>query len=229
LLAACADKSSTSVTAPAMAANIIALTGVGQTSRVGAALPDSLSVLVTSSDGVPVSGVSLTWKVVRGGGSVSASTSLTDASGHAAVAYTAGSAPGTAAVVATAPNISPFEFDATLVPAAPSTMLGDAADPQTLMANAAPSPLEVKLADAFGNPIPNYLVNWAIASGDSGDVLSSVSSLTDSTGIARVMFAPDSVAGPRTVTATTAEGVTAMLNFVVDSLPISSLRSAVKH
>jgi hypothetical protein len=105
-------------------------------------------------------------------------------------------------------------------------MIGDATDPQTLIANSAPTPLEVKLADAFGNPIPNYLVNWAIATGDTGDVLTSVSSLTDSTGVARVMFSPDSVAGQRTVTATTAEGVTAMLNFVVDSVPASSLRAS---
>jgi adhesin/invasin len=228
-LAACNDKSTTGTTAPATAANVIPVSGVGQISRVGAMLPDSLSVLVTSSDGLPVAGVSIAWSVARGGGSVSAATTTTDASGHAAVAYTAGSAIGTAAVIATAPSIAPFEFDATLVPAAPSAMIGDATDPQTLLANAAPTPLEVKLSDAFGNPIPNYLVNWAIATGDSGDVLTAVSSLTDSTGIARVMFAPDSVAGQRTVTATTAEGVTAMLSFVVDSIPTSSLSAARKR
>ncbi len=228
-LAACNDKSSTSTTAPATAANIIPVSGVGQLSRVGALLPDSLSVLVTSSDGLPVAGVSIAWSVARGGGALSATTTTTDASGHSAVAYTAGSATGTAAIIATATSLAPFEFDATLVPAAPSTMVGDATDPQMLIANSAPAPLEVKLADAFGNPIPNYLVNWAIATGDSGDMLTAASSMTDSTGIARVMFAPDSVAGARTVTATTAEGVTAMLNFVVDSVPASALKAAVKR
>lgn len=228
-LAACTEKSTSSPTAVPTAANIIPVSGVGQLSRVGAVLPESLSVLVTSSDGLPMAGVSIAWSVARGGGAVSATTTMTDASGHSAVTYTAGSATGTAAIIAKAASIAPFEFDATLVPAAPSTMIADATDPQMLIANSGPAPLEVKLADAFGNPVPNYLVNWAIATGDAGDALTSVASLTDSTGIARVMFAPDSVVGQRTVIATTAEGVTAILNFVVDSVPASSLRTVRKR
>lgn len=221
LASACHDSTDTA-TAPVVATHLLAFTGVGQTGLVGNTLSDSLAVLVTSSDGQPVAGVPVTWSVKSGGGALSASTDTTDASGHAAIAYTAGTAPGSAAVVATISGVDPLEFDATVLPGAPATMLADPSDPQSIVAGSAATTLEVHVTDSFGNPISGLSVLWNESVGDTGDALAASSSITDANGVASVQFSADSTAGARTITATTPNGVSYALNIMV--APIASLQ-----
>ena len=228
-LAACKSNNNNNATvAPIVAAHIIPVNGANQTVAVGAALGDSLALIVTGPDGQAVPGVVVSWSIKTGGGSLSSDSTTSDASGRAAVSYKAGTVPGTAAVLATAASLSPVEFDATLIPAAPASMAGDATDPTTLMAGAAPTLLEVRLSDQFGNAIPGATVNWTIATGDTGDALDATSSITDANGLADVHFSTDTVPGERTVTAATPTGVTTLLNFNVVS-DSSATSSAIRR
>jgi hypothetical protein len=81
-----------------MAATTIALSaGNAQVGYPSTALPVALAVLVTDSSvpPLPTSGVTVNWKVGAGGGSMSAATSVTNASGIAVSTWTLGVQAGT--------------------------------------------------------------------------------------------------------------------------------------
>jgi hypothetical protein len=70
-------------------ANLIAKSsGDAQQGTMSSQLAAPLVVAVASSAGAPVSGATVTWSAAAGNGTLSASTSSTDASGHASVRWT---------------------------------------------------------------------------------------------------------------------------------------------
>jgi plastocyanin len=93
---------------------IAAASGSGQSATVGEALGDPLVVRVTRS-GAGVSGASVSWAVTGGGGSVSPTTSTTDASGNASTTWTLGPTAGANMVQASSAGAtgSPVTFAAT--------------------------------------------------------------------------------------------------------------------
>jgi hypothetical protein len=64
--------------------------GNNQTAVPGAFVATAPQVRVTDDAGVPISGATVTWQVAAGGGSVGSTTSTTDASGYASVAWSLG-------------------------------------------------------------------------------------------------------------------------------------------
>ncbi len=70
------------------------LRGDGQTGEVTQALADQPTVVVRDTVGNPLAGVPVTWQVVSGGGSVSASQSISDSSGRASTSWTLGAKVG---------------------------------------------------------------------------------------------------------------------------------------
>lgn len=88
--------------------------GDAQTGDPGAALADPVVVRVTR-DGSPLSGQSVSWSVSAGGGSVSPTTSTTDANGDASTTWTLGATPGGNVLDASASGAtgSPQTFTAT--------------------------------------------------------------------------------------------------------------------
>jgi hypothetical protein len=68
---------------------------------VNAVLSVPLAVRVTATDGAPVAGITVSWAVTSGGGSVSPTTSVTDADGVAETTWTLGPVPGQQTVTAT--------------------------------------------------------------------------------------------------------------------------------
>lgn len=99
---------------------IASASGNGQSAGVGEALADPIVVRVTQ-EGAPLSGTSVSWSVTAGGGSVSPTTSTTDASGNASTAWTLGPDPGANSLEASASGAtgSPVTFSATAVAGAP--------------------------------------------------------------------------------------------------------------
>ena len=69
---------------------IVSQGGNGQTGFTGDPLPDPLSVRVTDSNGDPVSGVSVSWSVLSGGGTVSPASTTTGFDGIATTEFTLG-------------------------------------------------------------------------------------------------------------------------------------------
>ena len=73
------------------ASQIAAQSGDAQSATVGQQLAQPLVALVTASDGVGVSGVTVSFAVATGGGSVGSATAVTDASGLAQTTWRLGS------------------------------------------------------------------------------------------------------------------------------------------
>jgi hypothetical protein len=105
LVAACSS-SSKDATGPGPAAVITANSATAQTGLTGQAVSTKPSVKVTDATGDPVSGVSVTFTVTGGGGSLTGATQTTNLSGVATVgSWTLGSTPGANTVTATAAGV----------------------------------------------------------------------------------------------------------------------------
>jgi hypothetical protein len=89
-----------SAAGPPVADGVAAVSGSGQFAVVSTQAANPLVVLVTDNNGNPFPNGAVTWSVTGGGGTVSDSTTTSDASGHTSITYTAGALPGTATVVA---------------------------------------------------------------------------------------------------------------------------------
>ncbi|HET8762851.1 MAG TPA: Ig-like domain-containing protein [Gemmatimonadales bacterium] len=115
VLAASACSDSTKPPLSSTATAIMAFDGNNQQALATAALPQPLRVRVTDAEAHPVPGVTVTWSVVTGGGSVSPTSAVTDADGLAATTFTLGGQVGaqTAQAAVTGLTGSPVVFTAT--------------------------------------------------------------------------------------------------------------------
>ncbi|WP_392479074.1 N,N-dimethylformamidase beta subunit family domain-containing protein [Nostoc sp. C110] len=93
--------------------NLIKVSGDNQSGVTGATLPNPLVVKVVNAQNNPQSGVTVNFTVTNGGGSVSPTTAITNASGQASTTLTLGSVPtgsGGVVVTATAVGIGSIDF-----------------------------------------------------------------------------------------------------------------------
>jgi adhesin/invasin len=187
--------------------------GDGQSAPVGTAVAVPPSVLVTDAHGNPVAGVSVTFAVTGGGGSLTGETATTDASGIATVgSWTLGTTAGSNTLTATSGSLtgSPVTFTATGTAGAAVQIAVAAGDGQTATAGmAVGTPPEVLVTDVYGNPVSGVSVTFAVASGD-GAVDPTTAVVTGSNGIASVTsWTLGPVVGTNTLTATaTGTGIT---------------------
>lgn len=168
------------------AASIAKNAGDNQTAPAGGTVPVAPSVLVKDAGGNPKPGVSVTFAVVAGGGSVTGATAVTNAAGIAAVgSWTLGSSAAVNSLSATVPGLSPVTFTASSVPGAAATVAKNAGDNQTgLTGTAVPIPPSVIVRDANGNPKQDVPVTFAVVSG--GGSVTGASAVTNASGIAAV-------------------------------------------
>ena len=96
------------------AANLVEVSGGGQSATAGSTLPDSLIVRATDAANNAVAGVAVTW-TVAGGGSVSDATTVTGVDGRTGVRLTLGVVAGAQSATATSAGLagSPITFAAT--------------------------------------------------------------------------------------------------------------------
>ncbi len=130
--------------------------GDAQTATAGSAVPVAPSVLVTDASGNPVSGVPVLFGSVTGGGSITGPNATTDASGHAAVgSWTLGNAAGTNTLTASASGLGTVTFSAsgTAGAAAKFALVSTMPASVTVGAPITPSPFNVRIVDALGNPV----------------------------------------------------------------------------
>jgi hypothetical protein len=90
------------------------LSGDNQTAVAGTPLPDSLKVIVVDQFGFSTEGVTVSWAIASGGGSLSAASTTTDVNGVTGVIYTAGPTIGHATISATVTGIGTLTFTATI-------------------------------------------------------------------------------------------------------------------
>lgn len=142
-----------------------------QTVTVGTAT--TVLVHVTQSS-APVAGATVTWAVTGGGGSVSAASSVTDATGVASVVWTMGDTVGTNTLSATASAATIVIADTSLVGPV-SSLVKVSPDSQAVVSGGLVA-LNARAADRFGNGVPNVVINWATTDG-------SLSAVTTTSGV----------------------------------------------
>lgn len=167
---------------------IISTTSLSQTAVVGKTVFLAPTVKVTSADGSGVGGVTVTFAVASGGGTLGATNVTTADDGTASVgSWQLGTAAGANSITATATGLtgSPLTFSATATPDVPSKLTLVNGNGQTASVNTAvlvkPS---VLVADQFDNPVVGTTVSFAVTAG--GGAVTGASATTNASGIATV-------------------------------------------
>jgi adhesin/invasin len=207
---ACGDTQFNTVFPTAVAVTVSAATN-NQSAVVGQALPLPVSVQVTDGAGVPIGNVAVTWTVLTGGGSVSASSSTTDVNGNATIIWTLGPTVGTQTLSASIANGASTTISATALATGGAGMSIASGNNQTIAIGATSAPMVVHISDSFGNPVSGAVVNW---SASAGAVLSATSTTTDANGNTSVTLT-SATAMVATVTATSGALTAAVFTITV--------------
>jgi adhesin/invasin len=165
-------------------ADIRIATGNGQQGQAGTRLANDLVAQVIDAEGNPVAGVTVTWRVESGAGSVTPRTSNTAADGRASTAWTLGSRVGTQVVEASAPGAGSVRFEATATAGSPSA-LGIATQPSGNAQVGTPFARQpvIQVRDATGNPVaaPGVTVTVAVGNG-AGSLIGTTTQKSDANG-----------------------------------------------
>jgi hypothetical protein len=174
-------------------------------------------VLVADACGNPVPGVTVTFAVGAGGGSLTGASATTAESGVAAVGgWTLGAVAGANTLTASADGVAAAEtFTATGTVGAAAVIATQAGDGATLTVGSL-HPIAVRVADAHGNPVPGHAVSWAAADGTVGVT----SSITDAGGVAWAVWKLGAAVGTQTATAASAGLAGSPVTFAVTTTPL---------
>lgn len=178
---------------------------INQPGIVGTAVAQPPVVRVNDQAGVPLAGVTVTFAVTAGGGSIQNTTATTGADGRAtAGTWTLGPTAGQNQVTASVAGISPVAFTANGGVRAPTTVTAQSVTTQTAPAGTAvAAPPSVRVTDQVGQPVAGVAVTFAVTGG--GGTLTGGSATTNASGIAAVAsWTLGATPGQNTVTATAA-------------------------
>jgi hypothetical protein len=175
-------------------ASLDVVAGDEQEGVVGAELASPLVVRVEDANGLPIIGQLVNFRVTAGGGSVFAGAGITNALGVVQDRWTLGTSTADSQRVearavnpTTGAGIVFATFRATPLPGPAQSVTKTAGDAQNgALGVALAESLAVRVADAFGNPVPAVTVAWA-ASVSNGSV-SPATSQTNAQGIAKARW-----------------------------------------
>lgn len=192
---------------PGAAATLAKQAGDNQTAAPGAAVPVNPTVLVRDVGGNPLSGVSVTFSIASGGGTIAGGSATSNGQGLATSGtWTLGGSVGTNTLTAVAAGIAPVTFTATATltpPGPPASLIKIAGDGQTAVAGTAfAESLVVSVRDANGLGVPGVSVSWTVLSG--GGSAGPSPGVTDGSGLARARWTVGTVAGPKSARASAA-------------------------
>lgn len=222
LSAACGDSTGPGSGPESMAV----LSGNGQTGVVGNALALPIIAQVLNASGGGVSGVSVTFQMTAGGGTVSPTQVVTDADGAASASWTLGtSTTETQTVRATVTDgliSSSATFTATPEADAPTALRPVAGESQTRAVGVVlRDSLGVRATDQYGNGVPDLAVDWSVLTG--GGSISPASGVTGGTGVARAAWTVGSAPGPNSAQASAAGLQT--VSFSATAVPAPTIES----
>ena len=185
-----------STTAIAKASN----SGDAQTGQVGQALGAPLQVVVTDG-GAPAAGATVSWSTTAANGSMTPTSTATDANGIATSSWGLGTVAGPQSAQATLSGASgsPITFTATAT-AGPATTLAEAGgNNQTGQINTALAlPVQAKVTDEFGNGVAGVDVGWAA----TGATVGAPTVPSNGSGVSAATVTLGATPGPITITAT---------------------------
>ena len=187
-------------------AAITAAHGSPQTTRVNTAFPERLTAAVKDSNGIGVSGVTVTFNVPAGGASatLSSTTAVTDSTGQASVFATANATAGSYSVTAITTGVAtPATFSLTNTVSA-FVDIAFVQQPSNTTAGVAISPpVTVRVRDAQGNPVGGAPVTVEIFASTRSPLQGTVTQVTDGSGIATFAGLTVGIAGTYSLQATT--------------------------
>ena len=183
-----------STTAIAKASN----SGDGQTGQVGQALGAPLQVVVTDG-GAPAAGATVTWSTTAATGSMTPTSTPTDANGIASSSWSLGTVAGPQSAQATLSGASgsPITFTATAAAGEPTTLAEAGGNNQTGQINTALAPVQAKVTDEFGNAVAGVDVAWSA----TGATVAAPVVPSNGSGISAAAVTLGGTAGPITITA----------------------------
>jgi hypothetical protein len=184
------------------ATQLVLVSGNNQSAAVASVLPAPLVVVARDANSNPVAGVTVTFAMTAGAGTLSATSGTTGSNGQAQTQLTLGHTPGPNTVTASVSGLagSPLTFTATATVGAPSALTMVSGNNQTAIAGATVAPLVVAVKDAVGNPVPGFTVIFAVTGG--GGTLSSTAAVTNAAGQGQTQLTLGKTAGTNTVTVT---------------------------
>ena len=211
-----------SVTAtPAPAATLAINSGDGQSAEVTTALSQPLTVKAFDQFGALVSGATVQWTKVSGGGAVASATSTTGTDGIASNTYTLGNVAGAESIRASLPGAtggnSSILFTARGTAGAPARLTSSGSNQKAPAGTALPFPLIVRVTDTFGNPVANVPVVWRITG--TTNVTASFAppvSATDADGFSQTVVTLGNTPGTFTIAAVVSASVTATFTITAD-------------
>ena len=172
---------------PPMPTSLSIVSGVNQSGLTGEMLAEALIVEVRDQYDAPSEGVTVTFSVTAGGGSLSAATASTNADGQAESTLTLGSEPGTNSVEVSIEGISQtatFNAEASLPPPMPTDLSIVSGDNQIgITGEALAKPFVIEVRDQYDAPLEGVTVTFVVLTG--GGSLSLEVGLTDANGLAQ--------------------------------------------
>ncbi|MFI5311135.1 MAG: leishmanolysin-related zinc metalloendopeptidase [Gemmatimonadales bacterium] len=181
LASACSHGDST---APVKPASIAAGLAAASSGTVGAALATPPTFIVRDAAGNALANVSVAVAVTGGGGTVTGAPSRSLAGPTSVGTWVLGTAAGLNTITVTVSGLSPLTLTATGTPDVPSVMTVVSGNNQSVAAGTPmPQSLSFKVADKFGNGVPNASVTFQVTGGE-GFLTGAASATTDLNGIA---------------------------------------------
>ncbi len=148
---------------------------------VGLALVTAPTFVVRDANGNPLSGVPVTIVVTAGTGSVTNKPTVSLGGETPIGTWTIGTTPGPQTVTVSVDGVPDAVFTTTSVVGPPSSLLVIAGGGQSALAGTAlPVPLQVRVRDAFLNPLPGVTVEWHVTAG--GGEVAAASSVSNGAG-----------------------------------------------
>ena len=203
--------SAEATTAQSVPTTLSIISGDNQGGVTGETLTDPFIVEVRYGNDLPLAGLTVTFTVLTGGGTLSATTATTDANGQAEGTLTVGSDPGANTVeVSTANSVETVTFnaEAVLPPPTPTTL---STVPDLTGATAMDS-FAVEVHDQNGDPLGGVTVTFAILGDDGSQRTTAVP--TDENGGAAFMLPAGSDPGRYTITGSV-EGIAETVTFTI--------------
>ncbi len=194
-----ASLSFTETALPGPATKIINFSGNKQTGQAGSILPNQLRVKVEDAYANGVPGVTATYTDQGHGGTLTPTSSVSNASGFAMVSYQVPNIAGTYKLLVSGQGVPKgTQFTEYATGDAPANLVVVSGGNQSAPVNTPlPQPLVVQVTDQGGNPIAGVSVTFSAPSGS----FTGAPATTDSNGSVSVNYTTGSSPGPVTITA----------------------------
>jgi hypothetical protein len=192
---------------PGPAATLTATQGMNQTAEVATVLSSPFEVTVSDAHDNAVPGISVTFAVTAGGGSIPApATRTSDAQGHVQTTLTLGTHAGVNTVTASATGTTTLSISATGLAGQATQLAMSSGDGQSVTVATAAAPFVVIVTDVYDNPVDGVTVGFAVTAG--GGSLSATSVATAASGRAQTTLTLGPRSGVNNTVTATAAGLT---------------------